>query len=806
VDFILATVVFPAALLALALGAGLLVDRASGVRIPGVLLAPLGLALLVGIGQMLTWQSDLAPASVPAVWILGIAGLAVGWRRLRHAEPDPWAIAAGLGAYFVICAPVLLAGRPTLTGYLLDTTGGIQLIGAEFLPESGRDFSAVPFSTLRGTLEAYFGREYPAGAHVLLGTVGRPFPTPLIWLYQPFLSLLAALCAPTAYWLLRRLEAPAWLAALGGMTSAMPALVYAYVQQGSIKEIALLPILLLLAAILLLARELWTAGPRGAIPLGVVGAGGVGAVGLAFGAWFGLVALTALAIALVAAPAAQRTTREVLIRLLPAAAVFLVLSVPVLASFSDAFAVGNTFDQDSAVAVADPGNLLRPLLKEQVSGVWLHGSHRVDPGRFLQETYILIGVVALAALLGIALIIRYRLFAIGAFFLVALVVWAVLTNKGTAWTDGKLLMISSPAVMLLAFMGATNLVRGGFRWVGGALALVLAGGVLASNAMTYHDTNLAPTERFDELLDIGERFAGQGPTLVPDFDEYSFFALNDMAPEGPGFASRTERTAFLRDGTTPGYGLSYDIDLLQPEQVRRFPIIVMRRSPEQSRPPSGFELAFQGDWYEVWVRREKLEVVAHTPGGGKHRADSRLGCRTLRDTARQAEGRTSSLNFAQRARTVVIDPSRQRRSAGWVELDEGISLVGPGELRARFEIANAGEYLLWFKGAFSRAVEVFVDGERVGEVAYDSGGDGNYAKPIRIHVSAGRHELELAKGGGTLRPGDAAASSLLAIVVQPVERLGVRSLETTQWRKVCRKPLDWAEVVTSNRPGFASAP
>jgi hypothetical protein len=36
--------------------------------------------------------------------------------------------------------------------------------------------------------------------------------------------------------------------------------------------------------------------------------------------------------------------------------------------------------------------------------MWLHGSHRVDPGRFFQETYMLVGVVALAALLGGGLI------------------------------------------------------------------------------------------------------------------------------------------------------------------------------------------------------------------------------------------------------------------------------------------------------------------------------------------------------------------------------------------------------------------
>jgi hypothetical protein len=805
-DFLLATVVFPGALVALALGAGLLVERASGLRLPGILLPPLGLAALIAVGQLLTWQSALAPASVPAIWMLGVAGLALGWRRLSRAKFDPWPWAAAVAAYVVLCAPVLFAGRATLAGYLLDTTGGIQLVGAELLVENARDFSSVPFSTLRGTLEGYFGREYPTGGHVLLGTVGRPFSTPLMWLYQPFLAVMAAMCAPIGYFLLKRAGAAAALAALGGMTCAAPALVYAYVQQGSIKEVTVLPLLLLLGALLLLARELWAAGPRGVIPLAVAGAAGIGAIGLAFGAWLGLVGVAALALALIGAPPALRSWRAILFRVGVAVGVLVLLAIPALASFSDAFAIGDTFDQNSAVAVADPGNLLRPLVPEQITGVWLTGTHRLDPVRWFQETYMLIGVVALAGLLGLGLIARRRLYALGSFVLISAFVLWVLTLKGTAWTDAKLLMITSPVVILLAFLGANSLIRGGFRFVGIALALVLAGGVLASDALTYHDTNLAPTARFDELMEIGERFAGQQPALVPDFDEYSFFALNDMAPEGPGFASRTERTAFLRDGTPPAYGYSYDLDALPSEQVRQFPVIVMRRSPERSRPPSGFALAFEGDWYEVWTRRDEVETSGQVPGGKDRRADSRIACRTLRGVARRAP-RGSRLNYVERAPSAVIDPTRQRRSAGWVENGAGVALVGPGELSARFEVQAGGNQLLWLKGNLGRAIEVFVDGERVGEVAYESGGDGNYSAPIRLELDAGAHTLKLVRGGGTLRPGDASPSRLDAIVVQPAEDKSVESEGLAAWRSLCQRPLDWVEAVSpKKKASLAEAP
>ena len=97
-------------------------------------------------------------------------------------------------------------------------------------------------------LETYFGGDYPLGAQALLGATGRLAGTDLVWLYHPFLSALLALCVPSLL-LLGELGvgAMAWVAAI---VASVPALVYAYALMGAIKEIALLPLLLLLAALL----------------------------------------------------------------------------------------------------------------------------------------------------------------------------------------------------------------------------------------------------------------------------------------------------------------------------------------------------------------------------------------------------------------------------------------------------------------------------------------------------------------------------------------------------------------------------
>ena len=53
---------FPAVLAVLCLGAGLLVERAAGTRLPGQLLPPLGFAALVAVTQLTTFETATAPS------------------------------------------------------------------------------------------------------------------------------------------------------------------------------------------------------------------------------------------------------------------------------------------------------------------------------------------------------------------------------------------------------------------------------------------------------------------------------------------------------------------------------------------------------------------------------------------------------------------------------------------------------------------------------------------------------------------------------------------------------------------------
>ena len=87
---------------------------------------------------------------------------------------------------------------------------------------------------------------------------------------------------------------------------------------------------------------------------------------------------------------------------------------------------------------------------------------------------------------------------------------------GTAWANAKTLMLSSPALMLLAWGGVAALRSQLGRFPAVLLAAVLCGGVFASDALQYHGGDLAPTARYTELASLDSRLAGHGPALFTD--------------------------------------------------------------------------------------------------------------------------------------------------------------------------------------------------------------------------------------------------------------------------------------------------
>ena len=77
-------VVFPLVMLALVVGCGLLAERAAGSRMPGALVAPTGLAVLIVIGGFCTLSRATAPLTTPAA-ARSLCGKRLDWIEAVHA-------------------------------------------------------------------------------------------------------------------------------------------------------------------------------------------------------------------------------------------------------------------------------------------------------------------------------------------------------------------------------------------------------------------------------------------------------------------------------------------------------------------------------------------------------------------------------------------------------------------------------------------------------------------------------------------------------------------------------------------------
>ncbi|HWT92622.1 MAG TPA: hypothetical protein VN238_06470, partial [Solirubrobacteraceae bacterium] len=747
--------------------------------------------------------------TLPVVVVAALAGLLVGRARLRVLRPDPWLAAAALGVFAVYAAPVVLSGKPTFAGVSVLPDTAHQLSLAWMLPRFGPDVAALPEGALQDSVGAYFASEYPMAAQAAFGTTAPFGVLDLAWLYQPFLTMIGvvgclAVVALVAPWL----ESPRRRAVMAFVV-AQPALVVAFALQGSIKELA--GVWLIVTGVAVAAEIVRTgARPRGLLPLGVVAGAAVGALGPTGGLYFVVMAVVFAVAWLVR----QHQTGEArlgrtLLWFGAAAAVAAVACLPVLDGLGQSVSVG----RDLASQDEDLGNLADPLSLFQALGVWLSGDYRFRPETALNA--VLVAVTAALAIGGAVVALRRAMW--GALLLAGtgLVVSAVLLAAGSPYTDAKVLMILSPALLLLAALGASAALRSAReapRWarvLSVVPALALTAGVVGSNALAYHDVTLAPYDRYSELLEIDERLAETGPVLVTEYDEYLKYLLRDVPGRTePEWGLDYNDDAFggdaRSDARRPSIKTPHDPDDLVPESIASLGFYITRRSPVASRPVGNLDLWWRGRYYEIWRRSERPEPLVHVPFGKTiFQAGGRAGCTTVERVAREAEAQDGVLRYVERRPVVPFVTGAVPLPAGW-RLGGGYpGAVVPtraGRLESSVEIPQAGTYRIWVEGSFGRAITITVDGKRVGEVAQEIGNPGQWF-PIEVRdLPAGRHTVVVEAGRASLAPGQGGSEGDLRHVgiidFQPVadEERAVRTIPASRWRTLCGQWLDWIEA------------
>jgi len=374
-------------------------------------------------------------------------------------------------------------------------------------------------------------------------------------------------------------------------------------------------------------------------------------------------------------------------------------------------------------------------------------------------------------------------------------VWLGGTAYATTWVSAKALVLTSPVVVLIAWAGVAAVRASPLRRAGPVLAVVLTGGVLASDALQYHASNLAPTARYQELARVNERFAGRGPTLFTDFDEYALYMLRDLDVGGPNFEHPPPALARVSN-----YRYPVALTSVPPVRLLPYALIVTRRDPAASRPPSAYRLLWQGTYYEVWGR---------TPGAPAAIAAIALSgppaqqCPDIRRAARLARAEGAHLVAAGSPELLPISLDRASHPAHWGSPRKGIAIGSPGRLSAVFNAPTAAGAELWLQGDIMPALRVSMDERPVASIGAQLGGNSvvrNTLTPVPVSLSVGPHRISLSRTSSILAPGDGGSAIVYAMFLTPSRGAGqdpLRVVAPSRWRSLCGRSYDWIEVVRS---------
>jgi hypothetical protein len=779
-----AWVVFPLVLLALCLGLGLLVDLLSGRRLPGALLAPAGLAAMIVAGGFTAASDATAELTVPLLLGLALLGAGLSW-PWRYSRPDPLPTAAALAVFAIFAAPVVLSGEPTFAGYIkLDDTA-TWLAMTDRIMEHGRSLDGLGPSSYRATLDFNLAGGYPIGVFVPFGTGQKLVGGDLAWVFQPYVSFLMAMLSLSLWQVLGGAVRRSRPLAFAVFIAAQPALLYGYAMWGGVKEVAAAALIALAAA---LAPAVVRASDIHPTRVGSKSdASSDGAGGSPFRDVFPL-ALAAAALVGVLSPGGVIWLLPMLLALgvlawrrfgPPAAALRAALFTGLLVAFVFPALTSGIVPPTSKPLTDDTGegNLRGPLDPLQGLGIWPVGDFRFDPEPTV-ATAVLIGLGILAALFGLWFAWRRRSLApllyAGALFAAALIV-----TIGSPWAGAKALATVSPVALSLAALGALAALRLD-RVAGSLLVVAVAGGVLWSNVLAYGGVSLAPYGQLQELQQIGEDFAGEGPALMTEYSPYGArHFLREL--DGEAASELRERTVPTVDGGTVDKGYSVDTDELDLAGLLEFRTLVLRRPPARSRPPSPYSLVRAGDYYDVWQRPEAYAGLApeRLPLGDESDPSAVPDCGEVGDL-----GRLALRNGARDVRLLAA------RHAPIYDATEG-----------SLEVPRAGRYAAWLKGSVRGSAELLVDGEVVGDVRHELNNEGGFVDLGEAQLAAGSHEVELRFGGADMHPGSGGfprpPTGPLLFAPAGEEAGEIVSVPVSEYERLCGKPWDWIEAVAS---------
>jgi hypothetical protein len=796
----------PALMLAVFLGCGLLINRAAGNTLPGTLVLPLGFATVVVVCSFFTmWDAtaELAPVAFVALALLGFVlgrGQLVSWRPTRAWI---WPLLAAAVPFAVFAAPVVFSGAPGFTGYGRIVDIAHQFNFSAYMVTEGRAAPHVVDSSFAEMANKTLAIGYPAGWQSTLGSFASLMSLDLAWIYQPLLAVTTAMGALSVYTLLARVVPSPPLRMLAGAVAVQANVIFAYGVVGGFKELSAAMLILLAAATigeLSFAKDPW----RRTIPAAMAMAACLASFSLTVVPWLGVIVA---AYGLISLGRRASVWPRVLRTWVALGLLVALFSIPTLNEASKLAEIAGQAEGSGATVLVDLGNLASPMPVEATAGIWLTGDYRFTTSGSGSLTTALIVLVLALGTVGVLTAIRRREWQVPVLAGAAALALAYYFVRTGPWIELKAISISNPVPLICAFAGAAALVavRGRFatlaRLAGWALALAVAGGVLYGNALAYHEAAVSPYERLHDLERLGDRLAGDGPTLYPAHEEYAEYFLRKakvtgmVNPPPPYFFEVRQEAAEARGDVQP---FAWDVDELEPAFLQKFRLLVRRPAPLASRPPSNWALLTRTPWHEVWRRQGAPErIVLHQPlepfAGSRGSVCSAV--------ARQAAGAPAGagLAYATQPKHVTLDLQATTHTGTWQpDRPGGLLLTTPGSATGGVRLPESGTWRLWLAGSVSRGLEVKVDGRVAGVIEDRRNYPEQWERVGTMNLKAGRHVIKLSRGGGDLEPGNGGlntAGPLIFTRATPdAER--VRRAPLKRLHSVCaRRDLDWIEIV-----------
>jgi hypothetical protein len=369
--------------------------------------------------------------------------------------------------------------------------------------------------------------------------------------------------------------------------------------------------------------------------------------------------------------------------------------------------------------------------------------------------------------------------------------------RGNAWLGGKVLAVSSPATLLAAGLAFAVLAETGRRFEGIVLIGLVGGSVLVSNVMAYRAVWVAPSDRMQELADIGTSGA-LPPALMLEYSPAGVrYFLRQLDAEAAG--ELRWNLIPMNDGQGLGKGAYADIDDFPISSITPYKSLVLRNELISSRPTSLYSVARPGTYYDVWSPQPGVpEVLQHWPLGTHADPAAPAPC-TIVQAAIKVAGPNGRVAVAERAPVLTVPLTDTILPEGWTTGSQPGSVVVAknGVATVPFSVDADGLYNATLGGSLWARVTLEVDGQpwwsdqnRLNWTPYS-----NPLPPIQL--SAGKHLLTVTSRSGLL-PGTGHSPSEIGPLVLSTGTydVPVRYVASAQALSLCGQRVDWVEAVT----------